>query len=230
MAVNHFLAVDMGAESGRTVAGILDDKHLFLEEVHRFTTGMIELDGHFYWNIYRFYEEILNSIRICENEDQIKPESIGIDTWGVDFGLLAGDGSLCRIPYAYRDPQSGLGMQDFFAEKMASENIYILTGIAMQPFNSLFHLYAMKKSGDFALENAKNLLFIPDILNYFLTGIRSSEFTFATTSQLYNPISKGMGKEVIQPAGRGYFDHERDRRTGFCDRNDAAFSSQAGWD
>ena len=201
MAVNHFLAVDMGAESGRTVAGILDDKHLFLEEVHRFPTGMIELDGHFYWNIYRFYEEILNSIRICENEDQIKPESIGIDTWGVDFGLLAGDGSLCRIPYAYRDPQSGLGMKAFFAEKMASENIYILTGIAMQPFNSLFHLYAMKKSGDFALENAKNLLFIPDILNYFLTGIRSSEFTFATTSQLYNPISKAWEKKLFNLLG-----------------------------
>ncbi len=201
MAVNHFLAVDMGAESGRTVAGILDDKHLFLEEVHRFPTGMIELDGHFYWNIYRFYEEILNSIRICENEDQIKPESIGIDTWGVDFGLLAGDGSLCRIPYAYRDPQSGQGMQDFFAEKMASENIYILTGIAMQPFNSLFHLYAMRKSGDFALENAKNLLFIPDILNYFLTGIRSSEFTFATTSQLYNPISKTWEKKLFNLLG-----------------------------
>ncbi len=190
MAVHHFLAIDLGAESGRAVAGILEDKRLFLEEIHRFPTNMIQLHGHFYWNIYRFYEEIVNSIRICESEDQIKPESLGIDTWGVDFGLVAADGSLCRIPYAYRDPQSGIGMNDFFNEKMAAESIYILTGIAMQPFNSLFHLYAMKKNKDFALENAENLLFIPDILNYFLTGIKKSEFTFATTSQLYNPISK----------------------------------------
>ncbi|HYW95874.1 MAG TPA: rhamnulokinase family protein [Bacteroidales bacterium] len=197
MAVNHFLAIDLGAESGRAVAGIMENKQLFLEEVHRFPTGMIQLNGHFYWNIYRFYEEIVNAIRICENEDQIKPESVGIDTWGVDFGLLASDGTLCRIPYAYRDPQAVEGRDAFFAEKMAAESIYILTGIAMQPFNSLFHLYAMKKSGDFALENAKNLLFIPDILNYFLTGIKKSEFTFATTSQLYNPISKSWEKKLF---------------------------------
>ncbi len=197
MAVNHFLAFDLGAESGRAVAGMLEEKRLFLEEIHRFPTGMIQLDDHFYWNIYRFYEEMIHSVSICTNEDQIKPESIGIDTWGVDFGLLAADGTLCRIPYAYRDPQNGEAMQDFLGEKMARESVYILTGISMQPFNSLFQLYALKKKGDFALENAQKLLFLPDLLNYFLTGIKKSEFTFATTSQLYNPISKTWEKKLF---------------------------------
>src|SRR6056297_1786145 len=166
MAVNHLLAIDLGAESGRAVAGILENKRILLDEIHRFPTGMIQLNGHNYWNIYRFYEEIISSIRICKNKEQIKPESIAIDTWGVDFGFLGKDNTLLRIPYAYRDPQTVTGKDDFIKNIMPARDIYDLTGIAIQPFNSLFHIHALRLRNDFVTEHAAKMLFIPDILNY----------------------------------------------------------------
>jgi rhamnulokinase len=201
MATNHLLAIDLGAESGRAVAGILENKRLLLEEIHRFPTGMVQLNGHFYWNIYRFYEEIVSSISICKNKEKIKPESLAIDTWGVDFGFLSEDETLLRIPYAYRDPQTGYGQKDFLDNVMSSREIYELTGIAMQPFNSLFHLHELKRNNDFALKYAARLLFIPDILNYFLTGKMRTELTFATTSQLYNPLKRVWEPELFNKLG-----------------------------
>lgn len=216
MAINHFLAIDLGAESGRAVAGILEKAKLFLDEVHRFPTTMLPIDGHYYWNVYRFYEEIIRGLDICTNKEKITPESLAIDTWGVDFGLLASDGTLNRIPYAYRDPQTAAGMDHFLQNKMDAESVYKKTGIALQPFNSLFHLYALRISNDPALVHASDLLFLPDLLNYFLTGIKRTEFTFATTSQLYNPLKAvweqslfntinvpvNIMQEIIQPGTR----------------------------
>ncbi len=201
MAINHLLAIDLGAESGKAVAGILENKRLFLRETHRFPTRMLKINEHFYWNIYRFYEEILTGINICKNKEQIKPESIGIDTWGVDFGLAGKDGSLIRIPYAYRDPQTTKARDNFLEEIMSSKDIYNLTGIAIQPFNSIFHLHAMKLANDFAIQNMHKLLFIPDLLNYFLTGRMVTEFSFATTSQLYNPIKGTWEKKLFDNIG-----------------------------
>lgn len=201
MSVHHLLAIDLGAESGRAVAGILEKKRIFLEEVHRFPTGMIQLDGHFYWNIFRFYEEIIRGISICKNKEQIKPESIAIDSWGVDFGLLGEDGNILRNPYAYRDPQAAKGKENFLTRIMSPRQIYDLTGIAIQPFNSLFHLHALKMNDDFVINHAKKLLFIPDILNYFLTGKQITEFSFATTSQLYNPMEGKWEQKIFDNLG-----------------------------
>ncbi|MCK4922156.1 MAG: rhamnulokinase [Bacteroidales bacterium] len=195
---NKYLAIDLGAESGRVVIGFLVDNKIFLEEVHRFSTGMLFQNEHYYWNIYRFYEEILNALKICMTHLNINPDSMAIDTWGVDFGLLAEDGSLLRIPYAYRDPQSAEAMTEFLEKKLSTEKIYNLTGIAIQTYNSVYQLHALKRNVDFAINNASKLLFIPDLLNYFLTGEKKSEFTFATTSQLYNPKKGTWDTEILK--------------------------------
>jgi rhamnulokinase len=123
MSQKYFLAFDFGAESGRAVLGILEDHKITLDEVHRFPTGMVKIDNHFYWNIYRFYEEIVKSINLCVNIQHVQPESIAIDTWGVDFGFLAEDKTLLRIPYAYRDPQSAEAMADFSENVMPPRQI-----------------------------------------------------------------------------------------------------------
>ena len=198
MAKNIFLAIDLGAESGRAVIGILDDKKLELKEIHRFPTKMISMNDHFYWNIYRFYEEIINGLQKCTSKENLIPESIGIDTWGVDFGIINKDHTLNRIPYAYRDPQSAKAKDDFLANKMTPEKIYQLTGISIQPFNSVYHLYSLIKNKDRVLDNAHKLLFIPDLLNFFLSGELKTEFSFATTTQLYNPNKGNWDKEVLE--------------------------------
>ncbi len=195
-----FLAFDFGAESARAVVGQLQDKVLHLTEVHRFPTQMIEMNGHFYWNIFRFYEEMVKGVLMCVQKNLI-PESIGIDTWGVDFGLLAEDDTFVRIPYAYRDPQVVEGMNDFHARVMPPEKIFGLTGISMQPFNSLYHMHAMNKNNDRALSDGRTVLFMPDMLNFLLCGKKKTEFTFATTSQLYNPHTSDWDEGLLASVG-----------------------------
>ena len=201
MKPNYFLAFDFGAESGRAVLGTLEDHKIILDEIHRFPTGMMKIDNHLYWNIYRFYEEIIKAINYCVNSQHIQPESIAFDTWGVDFGFMAEDKTLLRIPFAYRDPQSAEAMPDFFENVMPPEEIYSITGIAMQPFNSLYHLHAMRRKRDRALHTAHRLLFIPDIFNFLLSGKLATEFSFATTSQLYNPLKKDWDETLLSSLG-----------------------------
>jgi rhamnulokinase len=162
---------------------------------------MMKIDNHFYWNIYRFYEEVIKAITYCVNVQHVQPESIAVDTWGVDFGFIADDNTLIRIPYAYRDPQSAEGMADYSENVMSPKQIYSLTGIAMQPFNSLFHLHALNRNRDRAFQSAKNLLFIPDIINYMLSGILATEFSFATTSQLFNPVKMDWDDALLSSVG-----------------------------
>ena len=200
MSSNKFLAFDFGAESSRAVAGTLLKDKLVLKEIYRFTTGMLPLGGHLYWNIYRFYEEIIKALTICSREANVSPRSIAIDTWGVDFGMLAADGTIIRIPYAYRDPQVVEAMDDFH-RIISPEKIYSLTGISMQPFNSLYHLHAMRCSNDLALESGQRVMFIPDLLNYLLSGVKKTEFSFATTSQLYNPFKRNWEDELLSAVG-----------------------------
>ncbi len=208
-----FLAFDFGAESARAVIGQLVDNKLQLTEIHRFPTRMISMNGHYYWNVYRFYEEMVHALTICVKNHQLIPESVAVDSWGVDFGILASDDTLIRIPYAYRDDQVVKGMQHFHQDVMSPTEIYALTGIAMQPFNSLYHLHALRRQNDLALANGKHIMFIPDLLNFLLCGEKKTEFTFATTTQLYNPntaswepklldvlgIDAGMFNDIVMP-------------------------------
>jgi len=201
MNAHYFLAFDFGAESGRAVLGTLEDKNITLDEIHRFPTGMVKIDNHFYWNIYRFYEEVIKAISYCINSQHIQPESIAFDTWGVDFGFIAEDMTLIRIPYAYRDPQTTEAMPDFFENVMSPRQIYSLTGISMQAFNSLFHLHAIRRNRDRSIYTAHRLLFIPDIFNFFLSGKLATEFSFATTSQLFNPLKMDWDESLLSSVG-----------------------------
>lgn len=205
-----FLAFDLGAASGRAILGHLETNHLDIQELHRFSNGMLPVRGHLHWNIYRLFEEIQNGLAICAQKAHI--DSLAIDTWGVDFGLLARDGTILGLPFAYRDAYTQGAMEKFF-EKIPRERIYSLTGIQFLPFNSLFQLHAMKRDKSILLEAASDLLFMPDLFQYLLTGEKKTEFTFATTTQLYNPkkgewegelfealgLSRSLMQEIVQP-------------------------------
>jgi len=201
MPKHHFLAFDFGAESGRALLGtLLKRERIELKEIHRFPTGQLAIHKHYYWNIFRFYEEMITALQKCVNEENTIPQSVAVSTWGVDFGLLGKDGSILRIPYSYRDPMTETSMPAFF-EKMGRDEIYGLTGIGLHKFNTIYQLYAMKQVEDPVLEIAEKLLFIPDMLNYLLTGETKSEFTFATTSQLFNPVKMDWDKDIFENLG-----------------------------
>ena len=200
MKSSRFLAFDIGASSGRGVLGELKDDTLRIRELCRFPNGMIPVPGHLHCNIFNLFEEMKNGLRLCAEEPESRPASIGIDTWGVDFGLLARDGSILGLPYGYRDSRTDGAMESFF-RKISRERVYELTGIQFLQLNSLFQLESMARDRSPLLDLATDLLFIPDLLNYFLTGIKKTEFSFATTSQLYNPIKKDWEEELLSALG-----------------------------
>jgi rhamnulokinase len=212
MSQKKFLAFDFGAESGRAIIGVLENEKLTLKEIHRFPTGMLKLQGHFHWNIFRLYEETKKAMKICVEQEQVQPDAIAIDTWGVDYALLAEDGSFLGLPHAYRDSRTDTAKQEF-TDIIPSEQIYDLTGIQFMQFNTLFQLHAAVRDTMPQLKVATDLLFVPDIFNYLFTGVKKSEFSFATTSQLYNPktnqweemlfktlgISKDIMQDIVDP-------------------------------
>ncbi|MCF8226969.1 MAG: rhamnulokinase [Bacteroidales bacterium] len=201
MAVQYLLAFDFGAESGRAILGMLkENKRLELKEIHRFPTGQLAIQKHYYWNIFRLYEEVIQALQVCVLNEQKIPQSLGVDTWGVDFGLVGKDGSILRLPYSYRDPMTETSMPAFL-ERMSRSEIYNATGIALHKFNTLFQLYAMIMANDPILKVADKLLFMPDLINYLLTGETRSEFTFATTSQLFNPSTMDWDKGIFRKLG-----------------------------
>jgi rhamnulokinase len=160
----------------------------------------IPLGEHFHWDILGIYNILRNSLKTCVQEGKYRPESIGIDTWGVDFGLLAKDGSLLGEPYAYRDPHTNGMMEEYF-KLLPREKVYALTGIQFMQFNSLFQLFAMKRNGSSLLESACDLLFLPDLLNYMFTGAKKAEFTIASTSQMLNPKTMTWANELFDIFG-----------------------------
>ena len=197
---NHtFLAFDLGATSGRAVIGILENGKLTLEEIHRFPNAIIEQDGKFHWDINRLFGELKKGLARCSQRGII-PQSIGIDTWGVDFGYIAQDGSIDGLPRAYRDPYTD-GIPEEYFKTMPREELYHRTGIQIMNFNSLYQLFAAKREGYAPLATAKAILFIPDLLAYMLTGQMVCEYTEATTSQLVNPVTKQFDRELLECIG-----------------------------
>jgi len=187
--MNHFIAFDLGASSGRAILGILKNQKISLKEIHRFDNSMLQLHGNFYWNVFSLFEELKEGLAKCCLELKVCPESLGVDTWGVDFGLLDSADKLLGIPYAYRDNRNVTAMEEVF-RIVPKEEIYRLTGIAMWPFNSIYQLFAWKRDRGDALKIARTLMFMPDILNWFLSGVKSTDYTFASTSQLINPYTR----------------------------------------
>jgi rhamnulokinase len=197
MAIQRYVAFDLGAESGRSVLGTLAGGRLEVRELARFRNEMVRADGHLRWDVPRLLDELKAGLRACAPE---RPDSIGIDTWGVDFGLLGRDGKLVELPVAYRDARTDGAMERFF-ERVPRERLYELTGIQMMQFNTVFQLDAMARGKSPALDAAAELLFMPDLLSWLLTGTKQTEFTIATTSQLYDPRRAAWAGELFGALG-----------------------------
>ena len=197
-----FFAVDLGATSGRTIIGTLADGKVRLEELTRFPNNLIETGGHFYWDIYALYFEIIKGLKAAVRRG-LQVESIGIDTWGVDFVCVGDDGALLRNPLSYRDPHTFGAMEEYFANAVPKEDGYKATGIQFMNFNSLFQLYVMKRDGNTALKHAEKILFVPDALSWMLTGEEVCEYTIASTSQLLNPVTKELDARLLSSLGLG---------------------------
>lgn len=192
----QYLAFDIGASSGRAILGTLDGCKVTLEEIHRFPNEMILRDGHYYWDINRLFSELMTGLKLCVKKHNVIPVSIGIDTWGVDFGLLDGNSQLIGNPFAYRDSLTEEAMEQVF-KVMRPKELYNKTGIQFLRFNSLFQLWALKKKFPNLLLQADKLLFIPDLLGYLFTGIIFSEYTIASTSQMLNPKTRNWYPDLM---------------------------------
>jgi len=196
----YFFAVDLGATSGRTIIGSINDGMFDLEEVTRFPNNLIEQGGHYYWDIYALYFEIIKGLKEVARRG-LKITSIGIDTWGVDFVFIGEDGAILRNPRAYRDPVTFDAMDDYLKHVISKKEVYDVTGIQFLNFNSIFQLYAMKREGNSALKAAQKILFVPDALSWMLTGNEVCEYTIASTSQLLDPRTKQLDERLLASLG-----------------------------
>ena len=190
----NIIGVDLGATSGRVILARAGDDRLRMEELHRFPNRMREIDGRFYWDIHALYEEILRGLSVAGGRGE-RIDSIGIDTWGVDFACVDPDGDLLGLPRAYRDPYTD-GVPEEFFRTVPRESVYAKTGIQVMNFNSLYQLYALNREHSPALAAAEHVLFMPDALSYLLTGEQVCEYTILSTSQLMNPRTRELDGEL----------------------------------
>lgn len=197
--MKHFLAVDLGATSGRTVLAAFDGEKIEMSELTRFRNPMIPMGGHLFWDIAGLYNEVLLSLKKLSSMG-IVPDSIGIDTWGCDFAFFGKDGQLLGMPHCYRDSHTEGAQQKFF-ERMPAEEVYRRTGIQFMDFNSLFQLDTIRRNGGSALEAADKILFIPDALMYMLTGNAVCEYTVASTSQMLDPLTGDLDEDILKTLG-----------------------------
>lgn len=207
MNTSNYLAFDIGASSGRAILGTKSGKKVSLIEIHRFTNEMCFQNGHYHWDVNQLFDELKKGLKKCIHESGKIPASIGIDTWGVDFGLLGENGELLKMPFAYRDSITDEAMKEVF-EIMEPAELYNLTGIQFMQFNSIFQLFAIKKKYPELIRETKHLLFMPDLLGYMFTGNFWAEQTIASTSQMIDPLEKtwlnkllgvlGLPREILQ--------------------------------
>lgn len=194
-----FLAIDLGAASGRAMLGALDNGRLTLSELHRFENGPVSLPDGLHWDFLRLWSEVQRALALAAHSS-LPPVTIGIDTWGVDYALLDRRGALLGNPYHYRDGRTDGMMAEAF-RRMPREQIFELTGIQFLPLNTLYQLLSQVVSEDPALDVAETLLMLPDLLNYWLSGRISCEFTNATTTQCYDPRAGNWSGPLLQAMG-----------------------------
>lgn len=197
--MKNLLAFDLGASNGRAILGQLENGKITMKELHRFENNYIEMNGVFYWDLPYLYNQLKLGLLAFKQANVGDLDCIGIDTWGVDYGLLDRNGHLLSNPRAYRyavdeDFEEAWKVVDF-------PTLFARTGIANQNFNTVYQLYRRKREGDVALENAQTMLLLPDLLGYFLTGEKKSEYTEVTTTMLYNPSKKDWDWETIRQLG-----------------------------
>ncbi len=192
------LAFDFGASSGRAIVGVFDGEKIELREVHRFSNDPVKINGTFYWDVQRLFFEIKQGILKAKEDGGF--DSIGIDTWGVDFGLLRKDGTLVENPVHYRDARND-GMVEFAKKYMSHEEMYDITGIQFMDFNTIFQLLSLKENRPYILEEADKLLFMPDLLSYMLSGVKSTEYSIATTSQMVDLKTRDWSDKILDAFG-----------------------------
>jgi len=199
MAKMNFLGFDFGASSGRAMLGVFDGERIEISEIHRFPNDPVMLCGRFVWDLPRLVFEMKQALNKVSRMG-VKVDAIGIDTWGVDFGLLDKNGNLLGLPVHYRDARTENVQPEVF-KVIPKEELFELTGTAFNTFNTVFQLYAMKLQGDPALEMAESMLLMPDLLAYFLTGKKGVEYTMASTCQLLDPRTRDWSVEVFERLG-----------------------------
>jgi len=197
---SQFLAVDFGAESGRALLGVIRNNRLELREIHRFPNGPVATLGHMHWDVLRQFQDVKHGLKIALQETAGALDGVGVDTWGVDFGLIGEDGELLAVPWHYRDSRTDGMMEEVF-KIVPREEVFERTGIQFMQLNTLFQLFAMVKSNSTALKHASKMLMMPDLFHYWLTGVGVSEFSIATTSQCYDPRLGGWAKDMLEKLG-----------------------------
>ncbi len=190
------LAVDIGASSGRLMLGQLQNGQLLLKEMHRFKNGSVEKDGRLVWENQQLFAEIIKGLKKCKEANET-PDTIGIDTWGVDYALLDEDGQLMGQTVAYRDSRTK-DMDKYLERTLSYDEYYAIAGIAKQPFNTIYQLLAEDKQ---TLSKAKTFLMMPDYLNFLLTGIKANEYTNASTTGLLNASTRTWDQTILAAAG-----------------------------
>lgn len=197
MTERVYLAIDMGASSGRHVAGLFDGRSLRLAEIYRFENGPISASGRLYWDLLGQWRQILQGLRasVAVHEGQI--ESVGVDTWGVDFGLLGRGDELLGNPYSYRDSRTD-GMMERAFELLPREEIFAASGLQFMQFNTLYQLLAMRLGNSPLLDMAESFLMMPDLFHWLLTGVKANEMTDATTTQFFDPQRGDWSRELFQ--------------------------------
>ena len=221
MSEKAYLAVDLGASSGRHVVGLFDGRRLRLEEVYRFENGPIDVGDRLYWDLLGQWSHVCHGLRAAAGRCGTSLASVGVDTWGVDFGLLGRGDELLGNPVHYRDRRTNGMMEKAFGIVSRAE-IFRHTGLQFMQINTLYQLLAMKLAGSPLLDVAESLLMIPDLFHWLLTGVKCNEMTDASTSQFYNPATGDWATELFEKfslptriLGRS---HSRARRWGRCGR------------
>ncbi|MCE9603821.1 MAG: rhamnulokinase [Planctomycetia bacterium] len=200
MSDQIFLAVDIGASSGRLLAGLFNGRRLQLEEVHRFENGAVDFGGSLQWNVLGLWQQILSGMRAARSKYGDRIRSIGVDTWGVDFALLGRDDVMLGNPVSYRDRRTE-GQMDRAVAQLGREEIFSHTGLQFMPINTLYQLMALQAQNSPLLEAAKSFLMMPDLFHFLLTGVKANEITNATTTQFFNPVLRNWASELLDKLG-----------------------------
>ncbi|MBO5364847.1 MAG: rhamnulokinase [Clostridia bacterium] len=196
--MKRVLAFDLGASSGRGILATLENGKITLKEVHRFPNNGVKVRSTLYWDVLYLFDQIKQGITNAKLEGGF--DSIGIDTWGVDFGLIDAEGNLVGNPVTYRDARTDNIPEELF-ETVCADQVYKRTGIQIINFNTLFQMYYMCKYKKADIDRAESMLFMPDLLGYFLTGEKKNEYTIASTSQMLNPYTRDWDYELLEKAG-----------------------------
>jgi rhamnulokinase len=191
-----FVAIDLGASSGRHIAGLFDGQRLSLDELHRFDNVPVNAGGRLHWNLLGLWQEVQVGVRAAADRFRGQITSVGLDTWGVDFGLLGRGDALLGNPIHYRDKHTD-GILDRAYKIVPREEIFAQTGLQFMQINTLFQLLAMKLNQSPILDAAESLLMIPDLFNWLLTGVKANEMTDASTTQFYNPKTRGWASDLL---------------------------------